>query len=301
MPPRGRATTTSVNLLPSDFVGQRVELQGLTARADLNGQVGVAKSYDSARGRLAVALDSGEGAAMSDGFWGSGPPLLVRPAHLRLVELETGAVTAAASDEMLRAKRYVEAAIERAGGGGREARRLRRLLASLFQRQLHCVRMAAAEHASVLSECASRAEVPPALWDALSERQQQARAASAHCDASYRALLSDAIEARDAACWSRSAALGCAFLAAEPDRAAEARQLAGKLVRLHGCPGSRPCHDARVALAVAAAGGAGPVAEQPEVCAPVCAALRAEVWERMVAAEPLRRELLEPGAGGGTW
>ena len=96
MAPRGRATTTSVNLLPSDFVGQRVELQGLTARADLNGQVGVAKSYDSARGRLAVALDSGEGAAMSDGFWGSGPPLLVRPAHLRLVELETGAVTAAA-------------------------------------------------------------------------------------------------------------------------------------------------------------------------------------------------------------
>ena len=178
-------------LQPADLVGQRVRLHGLGGRADLNGQIGTVRSYDASKQRHAVQLDTGEGAKVTDGWHGVGPPVLVRQANLEMVALETAAMGAASQDEMLRAERYVECAIERAPDDGASSRRLRRLMASLYQSQLHRVALAAAGHASEIAVYSSRGEVPDGLWDTLSEQQQQCGSARRHCNDAYVTLLKE--------------------------------------------------------------------------------------------------------------
>lgn len=196
------------SLQPSDLLGQRVRLCGLSGRADLNGQIGTVRSFDAQKLRHAVQLDTGEGARVADGWHGSGPPILVRQSNLEMVELETAATAAARRDEMLRAERYIECAIDRGPGDGQSSRRLRLLMASLYQAQLHRVTLAAAEHASALAGYASRSQVPDDLWDTIGEQEQQCRSARQHCDAAFVDLLNEVCRHHPPGCPASSRDLG---------------------------------------------------------------------------------------------
>jgi hypothetical protein len=179
------------SLQPSDLLGQRVRLCGLSGQAELNGQIGTVRSFDAQKLRHAVQLDTGEGARASEGWHGTGPPVLVRQSNLEMIEPETAATEAARADEMLRAERYIECAIERSPSDALSSRRLRRLMSSLYQAQLHRVTLAAAEHASALAGYTSRSQVPDDLWDTIGEQQQQCRLARQHCEASLGELLKE--------------------------------------------------------------------------------------------------------------
>jgi hypothetical protein len=179
------------SLQPSDLEGQRVRLCGLSGRPDLNGQIGTVRFFDAQKLRHAIQLDTGEGARASEGWHASGPPVLVRQSNLEMIELETAAMDAAREDEILRAERYIECAIERSPGDAQTSRRLRLLMSSLYQAQLHRATLAAAEHANALTGYASRSQVPDDLWDTIREQEQQCRSARQHCDAAYVDLLNE--------------------------------------------------------------------------------------------------------------
>lgn len=279
-----RVARASGSLLPSDLLGQRVRLHGLRVRSELNGQVGIVRAYHADKQRHAVQLESGEGARASDGWHASGPPLLLLPQNLEVLGLESAAEEAARRDEMLRAERYVERAIEHKPS---EKRRLRRMLAALYQAQLHRVTLAAAEHAGALDHYSSRSEIPDDLWDTLGEQQQQCKYARLHCERVYTELLVEALDADDPSCWSRTAAMMCKFVAGEPGRSSEARSLASKVARLHACGGR--CHDIHLARAVCET--EGPVTVEAAVSAPDCPLLDVSAWAQLRESEALRREL----------
>ena len=70
---------------PAPLLGQRVELGGLSSRPELNGQRGVARSFEG--GRYAVALEGG------------GESVRVRPGNLSLVAAKRASSGAAAAPE----------------------------------------------------------------------------------------------------------------------------------------------------------------------------------------------------------
>ena len=74
----GGAGSSSKSDSPGSLMGRRVQIQGLTGRADLNGRTGLAGAYDGEAGRYAVRLDEDD------------ETVKVRPTNLSAVESGVG-------------------------------------------------------------------------------------------------------------------------------------------------------------------------------------------------------------------
>lgn len=267
-------------------IGGTVRLHDLIARPELNGRTGTVVLFDEAKKRYAIRLTD---ANPEDG------QLLLKPANLEAVVDAAFDVTGAAD------------LAAREGVSGRRER-----LAALIDHSAsqHSLKEEAATHMPVVAAAKSRADLPDDVWDRVVDIQRLVQAACNACNAGFPALQFEAIQADDAATWSRASVEYAHYLLGQPEEeegssttaatpiaklppVGEAQRLAKRVLAIHACEGR--CRDAVLATAVLAAEGPFSRADAEALLGfpalDECPLIDGAAWTRTRERDAMQREL----------
>jgi hypothetical protein len=223
--------------MPDLAPGASIRLRGLNNRATLNGATGTVEAYVEEKGRYAVLVD--------------GIRFLVQPKNIVYLGHEA-ATSAVAAEHVV------------PGHPGLRARLDVLVTQAINQAAL---KEEAAGHSATVAAATSREDLPPHVWERVVEIMRLVDASTKWCDVGFPALQADALEAGDAATWSRATAEYAFYLLGQHDeedwaarrgteRASpldEARRQAQAVLRIRACGGR--CRASMLASAVCAADG----------------------------------------------
>ena len=187
--------------------------------------------------------------------------------------------------------------------GSRAARRA--TLSAHVARQ-HTLQIEGSTHVSAVAAAKSRSELSDEVWDRVVEIQREVQVCCNACESEFPALMLEAIQADDAACWSRTSVIyahyllgqvrgaGVASSSSKMEPSMEGKRLATRVLQIHGCQGR--CRDAMLAAALLTAGGPlSPQDAESLLCTATeaCSVLHRDEWERVKERDAMQRELQE--------